>query len=254
LTQIDKFNYLISLLEGAAARAIKGLTLSEGNYNDAVELLKQRFGRPQQIICAHMEELVKIPCCTNDRPQSLRYIYDQITVHIRGLATLGIGSPQYGSLLIPIIMSKLPGEIRLRVARETKEDVWSLDELMDVIRVEVEAREASEGVKMNSGRQPIPPGRPPQGNTGATATALSASHMKVKCAYCNGDHFSASCNKVQNVQDRKKLLLNANRCFNCLKPDHKVRECTSTKTCRHCHRRHHQSICERLPPAKESAN
>ena len=245
---------LISLLDGAAARAIKGLTLSEGNYSDAIELLKQRFGRPQQIICAHMEELVKIPSCTNDRPQSLRYVYDQITVHIRGLATLGIGSTQYGSLLIPIIMSKLPGEIRLRVARETKDDVWSLDDLMDVIRVEVEAREASEGVKMSAGKPPLPSGRPPQGNSGATATALSASQMKVKCAYCNGDHFSASCSKVQNVQDRKKLLLSANRCFNCLKSDHKVRDCTSTKTCRHCHRKHHQSLCDRLPPLKESSS
>ena len=67
-----------------------------------------------------------------------------------------IGSTQYGSLLIPIIMSKLPGEIQLRVAQETKEDVWSLDELMDVIHVEVEAREASEGVKITLESNPYP--------------------------------------------------------------------------------------------------
>ena len=256
LTKIDKFNYLVSLLDGAAARAIKGLTLSDSNYDAAVELLKQRFGRPQHIICAHMEELVKIPCSANDRPQALRYIYDQITVHIRGLATLGIGSTQYGSLLIPIIMSKLPGEIRLRVARETKDDVWSLDDLMQVIQAEVEAREASEGVRMNAVKPPMPPSnRSSSGNHNPTANALSASQMKVKCAYCNGDHFSASCDKVQTIQDRKKLLLSANRCFNCLRPDHKARDCTSTKSCRHCHRKHHQSICDRLNPSpKEPGN
>jgi len=105
---IDK---CISLLDVAAACVIKGLTLSDGNYDAAIELLRQHFGCPQQIICAYMEELVKIPNCTNNHPQTLRYIYDQITTHIRGLATLGIGSTQYGSLLIPIIMSKLPGKI-----------------------------------------------------------------------------------------------------------------------------------------------
>jgi len=55
---------------------------------------------------------------STDCPQSLKFVYDQITVHIRGLKTLGIGLEKYGSLLIPIIMSKLPGEIRLRITRD----------------------------------------------------------------------------------------------------------------------------------------
>ena len=133
-----------------------------------------------------MEELVKIPCSANDRPQALRYIYDQITVHIRGLATLGIGSTQYGSLLIPIIMSKLPGEIRLRVARETKDDVWSLDDLMQVIQAEVEAREASEGVRMNAVKPPMPPSnRSSSGNHNPTANALVRwIHERVECCVC----------------------------------------------------------------------
>jgi len=41
LTKVDKFNYLLSLLEGVAARSIKGLMLFDGNYNTTVELLQQ---------------------------------------------------------------------------------------------------------------------------------------------------------------------------------------------------------------------
>ena len=37
----------------------------------------------------------------------------------RGLAAMGIDSGQYGSLLIPVIMTKLPQELQLRVARKT---------------------------------------------------------------------------------------------------------------------------------------
>jgi len=59
ISKIDKFNYLKSLLEGAASRAIQGLTLSSSNYDSAVEILEQQFGRPQQIISAHMEEILK---------------------------------------------------------------------------------------------------------------------------------------------------------------------------------------------------
>ena len=66
ISKVDKFNYLNSLLEGTAASSIQGLSLSESNYDSAVELLKERFGKPQQIIAAHMDELLKIPACTNE--------------------------------------------------------------------------------------------------------------------------------------------------------------------------------------------
>jgi len=97
ITNINKFNYLKSVLEGSAAREIEGLTLTEANYGAAVEILQERFGRP-------MDQLLKVSPCTSDRPSSLRFVYDQICVHTRGLASLGITSEQYGSLLIPIIV------------------------------------------------------------------------------------------------------------------------------------------------------
>jgi len=45
IAKIDKFNYLHSLLEGAAAHSIQGLILTDSNYDDAVELLQQRVER-----------------------------------------------------------------------------------------------------------------------------------------------------------------------------------------------------------------
>lgn len=244
LTKIDKFNYLHSLLEGQAARAIKGLTLTEANYDSAVELLEQWFGRPQQIITAHMDELIKIPSCTSERPQQLRVVFDQITVHIRGFSTMGINSKQYRSLLIPMIMSKLLSEMRLRVARETTDEVWKIDELMDVIKKEVEARQASEGTKFKSS---LPGARifTPSHNV-PTASALVAQNHYIRCVYCNGQHFSASCDKICRVKERKDILIKSGHCFNCLKLNHKTKECQNTKTCRKCHRKHHQSIYDGL--------
>ena len=115
VANIDKLDYLKSLIEGPAARAIQGLTLTNGNYQTAVKILEERFGKRQQIVSAHIDELLKIPSCTNDKVHSLRLVYDKISVHTRGLATLGISADQYGSLLIPVIMSKLPNEIRLQM-------------------------------------------------------------------------------------------------------------------------------------------
>ena len=250
LNKIDKFNYLTSVLEGAAAHSIQGLTLSGVNYDNAVELLKQRFGRPQQIT-AHMDSLLKIQSCTGDRPATLRFVYDRINVHVRGLHSLGVCSDQYGSLLIPVIMSKLPNDIRLRIARETTSEVWKMDELLDVIKAEVEAREASEGTKVNASN------RPQQVfNHKNTNKQSSSSHPTMDsfftntrgllCVHCNGNHYSASCDKVESLQDHKDIMIKTGRCFNCLKTNHKFKDYTNPCNCRNCHRRHHQSICSQM--------
>ena len=52
LSSIDKFNYLKALVEGPAASAKLGLTLTEVNYSAGVELLKERNGKNQLIISA----------------------------------------------------------------------------------------------------------------------------------------------------------------------------------------------------------
>ena len=244
---MDKFSYLNSLLEGPAARAIQGLTLNEGNYESSIGLLKDRFGRPQQIISAHMEELIKISPCVGDKPSSLRYVYDKINVNIRGLSAMGITATQYGSLLIPIIMTKLTPELRLRIARESRNEVWVIGELMDLIKQEVEAREATEIVKVpatrHTGSLQI---RDNHFRSNSTASALIAQNSSVQCVYCNEAHYSASCKRVPGSQERKEILLWSGRCFSCLKPNHKSWYCDSHKNCHYCHRRHHQSICNQI--------
>ena len=255
ISDIDKFNYLKSLVEGPAARVMQGLNLTEANYNSAVELLKDRFGKPQQIISAHMDELLKIPNCVNDKPHSLRTVYDKISVHTRGLASLGVSSKEYGSLLIPVIMSKLPTEIRIQIARNSNTDVWNIEDLMKIIKTELEAREAGEAVKANDNftRKSAPSNNAPHKVSGTpTSSTFLSNHdqrsqsnenFTIRCVYCEDPHYSASCKRVANPQKRREILQRKNRCFVCLSFGHRGHECRSTKTCRNCKQRHHQSIC-----------
>ena len=156
-------------MEGPAASTILGLTLTEANYSAAVALLKERYGKKQQIISAHMEELLNLPSCTGDKAIQIRLVYDKISVNVRGLEALGVGQEQYGSLLIPVIMAKLPSNIHLQIAQITKRDVWHTDELLRVVKEEVEARELSESMKICESRGPDSLPRRP---TLPTASAL----------------------------------------------------------------------------------
>jgi hypothetical protein len=248
ISKVNKFNYLQSLLEGQAARAIKGLTLTSANYDAAITILRERFGKTQQTIAAHMDEILKIQVCMNGRTSQLRYVYDKISVYVRGLASLGVSSEQYGSMLIPIIMSKLPIEIRLEIARKSTGDVWKIEELLETIKTEIEAREVSEGVQ--SSQQPsknsVPPYSPRIPSAGAFMTFMTEDKTgkHIQCVYCKEFHFSASCDRVTNPNARKDILRRDNRCFTCLGIGHRSTRCESKKNCRRCHGRHHQSICD----------
>ena len=159
-------------MEGPASRAIQGLTLSSLNNDSAGEILEERFGKPQQIISAHMHEILKVQPSTSDHQASLRFMYDKLSVHVRGLSSLGVSSEQYGSLLIPIfVMSKLPNAMRLEIARKATSDVWKIEDLLDTIKKEIEARGASESVNVSEDIR-----KPP--NYTATEELETTSHRK----------------------------------------------------------------------------
>ena len=65
LSEIDKFNYLRSLLKGQASSAIAGLQLTAGNYTEAINILRSRYGNKQIIISGYMDTLLKLPVATS---------------------------------------------------------------------------------------------------------------------------------------------------------------------------------------------
>ena len=89
------------------------------------------FKNTSALNSVHMDELLKIPPYTGDcLSPSLRDVYDKLTVHVRGLSALGVGAEQYGSLLIPVIMAKLPNDIRLWIACEAQSNVWEIKDIL----------------------------------------------------------------------------------------------------------------------------
>ena len=193
-----------------------------------------------------MDELLKIPGCTSDKASQLPFVYDKISVNVRGLESLGVSSSQYGSLLIPVIMSKLPQEVRIQVARNTAQEVWQMSGILDVIRQDVEAREISEGVKVNADK---PKQTYNQMKTPSAAALIakvnegtrpSPAGTQIKCAYCGGGHYSASCNRVTDLQARLEIIRRDRRCFVCLRFGHQSSSCSLG--CRRCNGKHHQSL------------
>ena len=111
LSQVDKFNYLLGLLDNEAKECVNGLDLTPENYTEAKKILCDRFGNPQVIIASHMETLINLPKVKNiGDVVKLRKLYDQVEISIRNLKSLDMLPNSYGSFLIPVLNEKIPEE------------------------------------------------------------------------------------------------------------------------------------------------
>ncbi len=253
LSDIHKLNYLVNSLEGPAYKAHEGLELAGRNYSHAVETLKTRFGSNQQIVSAHMQAFLNLQNHPNDNVTQLRSIFNNINVHVWVLESLGITSEKFGSLLIPVIMSRMSPEIALQVARKSSEDLWEIREILKIIWREIEAREMSQRITAESRRDK----HAKQRAASPTATTQSfvsnsRSRNKLECCYCQKEHFPSQCKQITDTKERKRILIQGKRCFNCLKSGHDAKSCNNTGRCRNCKQKHHTTICLNPDPSEKS--
>ena len=73
-----------------------------------------------------------------------------------------------------------------------------------------------------------------------------------ECSYCSGSHFTNECTKYKTVNARKDRVMALRLCFNCLKPGHSSKTCSSNRTCRTCGLHHHSSLCIKASSSNSS--
>ena len=73
--------------------------------------------------------------------KGLRKLFDTVESSIRNLKTLKVELNLYGSLLVPLLNAKLPKELSLQIARNFEDDVWPLEDMMKVLKNEIQAKE-----------------------------------------------------------------------------------------------------------------
>ena len=78
----------------------------------------------------------------------LRKLFDKVENSMQNLRSLGEDLENYEKLLVPVLNSKLWSDMRTLFARKFSEKVWNLDEMLDIFKCELEAKEqASLAVK-----------------------------------------------------------------------------------------------------------
>jgi hypothetical protein len=254
LTDIEKFQFLRAQLDAEAYDTIAGLPLTSKNYEQAISLLKERYGKKHKIINAYMRALWDLPN-TADNVKSLRGFMDKLETYIRGLRSLEKTEDSYGELLVPMVLDKLPPNVCKEITRANGTTEFTLKVLRDSITNEIQAMEAADSKVSHSDYSAVPD--PPSHATSAFYTqsqtkrqgkpARNTSNAFVKktpkCAFCKGEHWSNDCVVFSNVDQRHAVAVRDKLCFNCL-GKHRAADCRSQRRCKHCDKRHHTAICK----------
>ena len=249
LTAVDKFNYLLGLLNDDAKECVNGLDLTSDNYEEAKKILSDRFGNPQVVIASHMESLVNLPAVTSlSNVNQLRKMYDQVEVIVRNLKSLDMPPTSYGALLIPVLNEKIPEELRVIISRKFQDAVWNLEDMIEYVKAEIQARERCSLVALKDGDGSRRREKRP------FTTASFYSEAKGLCVYCHQSHSPSKCTKITDFKTRRNILRRNARCFLCLKVGHMSKSCPSTYKCRKCNKNgHHISLCDGRTESREES-
>ena len=208
--------------------------------------MKGRFGQRQIILNSHIDALLKVNPVKCGDVIELRKFYDASEIHCRGLQPLGVDPNAYGTVLVNLLLQKLAEEVQLIVSKklnkeckdkDATESDWELSTLTEFFKNELEARE-----KCHQSYQ----GKSSTTEKYATAAALITGDGKTNCTFCRGKHSTSYCHVITNINERKRILRKAGRCFLCLcKAGHFARDCDSSIRCFCCKGRHHIALCEK---------
>ena len=128
----------------------------------------------------------------------LRHLLDDIETHFRGPEALKVDKESYSSIVVSVLMDKIPEQIRINMIRFGGDYLsWTLDEMLDAFAKEVEIKESHFSVfksfqqKEWTGGNHTRPVQQDQKKRMGTASALFTQHQHFeakKCPFCYQGH------------------------------------------------------------------
>jgi hypothetical protein len=273
-----KMARLRQCLSGAALESIRGLGVSEAEYEEAKQILEAKFGGQRRQLRAYLDDLEKMQPLRATDVQGFQRFTDLVRVTVVKLQAEGKEGELGDGTLYSLLVKKLTGwqlETYTRWMKEhrTERSVLSLrDWLKEEVSIRVEAIEMAHGLEREeaekNGRKPYPSrfgGKKTansfftdSGNEGNSETFGDRRPTpKPPCAFCKGPHHGIwGCRQFQQktVEERWTFAKENQLCFRCLSKDHRGKDCQRSQQCKvnGCRQNHHR-LLHRQPKSPPSS-
>ena len=230
LDPVTKFNYLKEFIEPKVCIAIDNLQHTTEGYERAKTILKSKYGKPSEVINAHVQSIIALPVIKGTNPYKIHDFYNKLLPSVQALESLGKIKEISG--YTRLTLDKLEG-IRADLVRlDDKWQEWGFPKLVEALSKWTERNPLTQ----TEGRDRV-------------FTASKTTYHQRACIYCeNINHKSTECKKVTKIHERREILKQKRLCFNCTGAGHRASDCPSKGSCRNCRGKHHTSVCDKLQP------
>lgn len=255
LSDVEKFTYLLSSLNGEPLNLIKSLPVTPINYNIAWQTLLKRYHNSRVLISHHINNVLDMPSVNSCSVKHLRNFLVSYHENVGALKALGHDITTESLMLSSHLLRKFDFDFRSRFehGRANSQNVPTVTELIDFIERECTQLEAAD-LANPSHKHNVSYVNSRICSTSKTASknaSFSSQHKTVlltesdtqsgACAYCSvPGHNVYRCSEFIKLSTnaRHRFVKDKNLCFNCIGRHH-ISNCKSDRNCNICHKRHH---------------
>ncbi|KAL0880052.1 hypothetical protein ABMA27_002545 [Loxostege sticticalis] len=266
LTDVEKFQYLVSSLSGDPLSLIRKFPVTGDYYSDAYAALVARYQHKRELSFTCWKDTF-VSFKLNNAIEFRRSL-DCIDENLSILRKQDLPVENWDFILVYHILSKLDSKLR----REFEEkyintEIPEYSQLKEFLHSKCESllrdnhfsepSKTNKSIKESTSRTVASNSKYPSSNTYSkrphvTHTLLTDNTNKVqiavknekpilRCSLCSASHSITRCEAflAKSVDDRMSYTIEAKLYFNCLKSSHQLKDCNSVFRCLKCKHKHH---------------
>ncbi|KMQ87939.1 bel12-ag transposon polyprotein [Lasius niger] len=237
ISDVERFHYLRSCLQGQAEKLIRPLTVTGENYERAWAILSKHFENKRELIRANFATFTAVSKMKGETAEELSRIYHAVTTAVNGQESIGRPIDSNGmDLFNHLVIELFDPCTRLEWESSTCDSAEPPDHetLLDFITKRM--------LTLNAAK---PKSTKVSGEPSRTAKTHFTKHGfdNSRCALCKEKHSVMTCAqfKTKSANERKSFVEASKLCYNCL-GNHPVAKCQSSKNCWTCKARHHSML------------
>ncbi|XP_071579354.1 uncharacterized protein [Temnothorax nylanderi] len=237
ISNIERFHYLRSCLQGPAEKLIHSLTVTGTNYDRAWAILSTHYENKKELIRSNFATFTAVAKMKTATADELSRVHNAVTSAVNAQESIGRPIDSHGMDLFNHLVVEL-FDPRTRLEWESSSggsvEPPNHDTLMNFITKRILTLNAAYPKSIvNTASEP----------SRSAKTHNAKRTEPSQCPLCNGEHSLMGCPdfKAKPASERKTVAETNKLCFNCL-GNHTVAKCLSTRNCMTCNSRHHTML------------
>lgn len=232
LNSFARMHFLKSSLKGTALESIANLTVAGDNFELAWNALTTRYENPRRMLSLHLHNLLTLPTVTRKSSFELQALRDKVSISVASLLQLNQTPDElWNDIILHVTVQKLDQATRKAWNLKTSDsEVFpSYETLIKFLTSRAHVlEECSVSANVKANLRLV--------STTRVHVANSSAASSKSCPLCHAKHFINVCPAFQTKTpgQRRDLVKQHNRCFNCLSGQHLVNNCQSKYSCRLC--------------------